>query len=90
MVAGRRSVSAIPPMYSRRFNPARSATAPSPREVGVLDAVLTRPARGTRIVLSGGVSQYNAQQTRGPSNYLQLIAARASMIGILTPDYADR
>jgi NADPH-dependent curcumin reductase CurA len=55
-----------------------------------LDAVLTRLARGARIVLSGGVSQYTAQQARGPSNYLELIFARASMTGFLTPDYADR
>jgi len=56
----------------------------------ILDAVLTRLARGARIVLSGGVSQYNAQQPRGPVHYLELIAARASMTGMLTPDYADR
>jgi NADPH-dependent curcumin reductase CurA len=56
----------------------------------ILDAVLTRLARGAGIVLSGGVSQYNAQQARGPSNYLDLIGARASMTGMLTPDYADR
>jgi NADPH-dependent curcumin reductase len=56
----------------------------------VLDAVLTRLARGARIVLSGGVSQYSAQQDRGPANYLDLIGARASMTGFLTPDYAGR
>ena len=32
----------------------------------------TRLARGARIVLSGGVSQYNAEHARGPSNYLAL------------------
>ena len=36
-------------------------------------------------MLSGGVSQYNAQQAFGPANYLELIAARASMTGFLTP-----
>jgi len=41
-------------------------------------------------VLSGGVSQYNAQQACGPANYLDLIFARAAMTGFLTPDYADR
>ena len=41
-------------------------------------------------MLSGGVSQYNTDQTRGPSNYLELIDARASMTGFVTPDYADR
>ena len=52
--------------------------------------MLPRLARGARIVLSGGLSQYNADRARGPSNYLQLLGARASMIGFLTPDYADR
>jgi NADPH-dependent curcumin reductase CurA len=41
-------------------------------------------------VISGGLSQYNADRPRGPSNYLELLWARASMIGFLTPDYADR
>ncbi len=56
----------------------------------VLDAVLTRLARGARIVICGGISQYNARQARGPANYLALIAARASMTGMLVFDYADR
>ncbi len=56
----------------------------------VLDAVLTHLARGARIVLSGGTSQYNAGEARGPSNYLELLGARASMTGFLTPDYTDR
>jgi len=56
----------------------------------VLDAVLTRLARGARVVLSGGLSQYNADHARGPSNYLELLGARASMTGFITPDYADR
>jgi NADPH-dependent curcumin reductase len=55
-----------------------------------LDAVLTRLRRGARVVLSGGLSQYNSDQTRGPSNYLRLIEARGSMTGFITPDYADR
>ncbi len=56
----------------------------------ILDAVLTQLTRGARVVLSGGLSQYNADQTRGPSNYLLLIRARASMTGFITPDYADQ
>ena len=55
-----------------------------------LEAVLGHLARGARIVLSGGVSQYNTEQPHGPSNYLELINKRASMIGFITPDYADR
>jgi NADPH-dependent curcumin reductase CurA len=56
----------------------------------VLDAVLTRLARGARIVICGAVSQYNAEQVRGPANYLALIAARGSMTGMVVFDYADR
>ena len=56
----------------------------------VLDAVLTRLARGARIILCGAVSQYNAQQVHGPANYLALLVARASMTGMLVFDYRDR
>ena len=56
----------------------------------VLDGVLTGLARGARIVVCGGISQYNAQQPTGPANYLALIPARASMTGMLVFDYTDR
>jgi NADPH-dependent curcumin reductase len=57
----------------------------------VLDAVLTRLARGARIVICGAVSQYNATDgVRGPANYLSLLVARASMTGMVVFDYADR
>jgi NADPH-dependent curcumin reductase len=56
----------------------------------VLDAVLLHLARGARVVISGGLSQYNADRATGPSNYLQLLWRRASMTGFLTPDYEDR
>ena len=56
----------------------------------VLDAVLLHLAVGARVVISGGLSQYNADRPSGPSNYLQLLWQRASMTGFLTPDYADR
>jgi NADPH-dependent curcumin reductase len=56
----------------------------------ILDAALTRLARGARIVISGGVSQYNAERMRGPANYLALIAARGSMTGMVVFDYAQR
>jgi NADPH-dependent curcumin reductase CurA len=56
----------------------------------VLDAVLTRLARGARIIICGAVSQYNAEQVRGPANYLALLVARASMTGMLVFDYQDR
>jgi NADPH-dependent curcumin reductase len=56
----------------------------------ILDAVLTRLARGARIVICGAVSQYNATEVRGPSNYLALLVARASMTGMVVFDYAPR
>jgi NADPH-dependent curcumin reductase CurA len=57
----------------------------------ILDAVLTRLARGARIVICGAVSQYNATEgVRGPSNYLSLLVARASMTGMVVFDYASR
>jgi NADPH-dependent curcumin reductase CurA len=56
----------------------------------ILDAALARLARGARIVLCGGISQYNEQRPRGPGNYLALIPARGSMTGFLVFDYADR
>jgi NADPH-dependent curcumin reductase len=57
----------------------------------ILDAVLTRLARGARIVICGAVSQYNATDgVRGPNNYLSLLVARASMTGMVVFDYAAR
>ena len=57
----------------------------------ILDAVLTRLARGARVVICGAVSQYNATDgVRGPANYLSLLVARASMIGMVVFDYAAR
>jgi NADPH-dependent curcumin reductase CurA len=56
----------------------------------VLDDVLTRLARGARVVISGAISQYNATEApRGPSNYLQLLVARATMTGFVIFDYAE-
>ncbi len=57
----------------------------------ILDAVLTRLARGARIVLCGAVSQYNGSDgVRGPANYMSLLVARAAMIGFVVFDYAAR
>jgi NADPH-dependent curcumin reductase CurA len=56
----------------------------------ILDAVLTRLARGARVVLCGAISQYNEGQVRGPGNYLSLLVNRASMTGMLVFDFADR
>ncbi len=57
----------------------------------ILDAALTRLARGARIVICGAVSQYNATEpVRGPANYLSLLVFRASMKGMVVFDFADR
>lgn len=56
----------------------------------VLDAVLTRLARGARVIICGAVSQYNGAKVQGPANYLMLLVARASMTGMVIFDYADR
>ncbi|WP_175407497.1 NADP-dependent oxidoreductase [Streptomyces sp. TRM64462] len=57
----------------------------------VLDAVLTRLARGARIVVCGAISQYNTtDQVKGPANYMSLLVNRASMTGMVVFDYADR
>ncbi len=57
----------------------------------ILDIALTRLARGARIVICGAVSQYNVTEpVKGPSNYLALLVARASMTGMVVFDYADR
>jgi len=57
----------------------------------ILDAALTRLARGARIVICGAVSQYNATEgVKGPANYLALLVARASMTGMVVFDFATR
>jgi NADPH-dependent curcumin reductase CurA len=56
----------------------------------ILDDVLTRLARGARIIICGAVSQYNETAVRGPANYLMLLVARASMTGMVIFDYVDK
>jgi NADPH-dependent curcumin reductase CurA len=56
----------------------------------ILDEVLRRVARGARVVICGAISQYNAEQPRGPANYMQLLVMRASMTGFLVFDFAAR
>lgn len=57
----------------------------------ILDLVLTRLARGARIVICGAISQYNSEGgMQGPSNYMSLLVNRARMEGFVVFDYADR
>lgn len=57
----------------------------------ILDAVLRRLKLHARIVLCGGISQYNATGVPvGPANYLSLISSRGRMEGFVVIDYLDR
>ena len=57
----------------------------------ILDAVLTRLARGARVVICGAISQYNATApVKGPANDLPLLVNRATMTGIVVADYYPR
>lgn len=56
----------------------------------ILDTVLTRIARGARIVICGAIAQYNEARMEGPGNYMQLLVRRARMEGFVVFDYADR
>ena len=57
----------------------------------ILDAVLTRLARGARIVICGAISQYNnTTPVKGPANYMALLVNRATMKGIMVADYYPR
>lgn len=57
----------------------------------ILEAALANLARGARVVLCGGISQYNnTSPVKGPSNYLSLLVNRATMRGMVVIDYAAR
>jgi NADPH-dependent curcumin reductase CurA len=56
----------------------------------ILDAALAQLAMRARVVLCGGISQYNEDRPVGPRNYLNLIVKRARMEGFLVLDYLDR
>lgn len=57
----------------------------------ILDAVLAQINLGARIVICGGISQYNnTTPVKGPSNYLSLLMNRATMKGMLVLDFVER
>jgi NADPH-dependent curcumin reductase CurA len=57
----------------------------------ILDAALSRLALRGRVVVCGGISQYNAgSDAVGPKNYLSLITNRGRMEGFVVLDYFDR
>ena len=56
----------------------------------ILDAALARLDRHARVVICGAISQYNASEMKGPSNYMSLLVNRATMTGFLVFDFAHR
>jgi len=57
----------------------------------VLDATLLNMAQNGKIILCGGISQYNEQALPpGPRNYMQLVIRRCSMEGFILIDYLDQ
>jgi len=56
-----------------------------------LDAALARLAMRGRVVLCGGIANYNATEPPpGPKNYLNLVVVRGRMEGFLVLDYMPR
>src|SRR5271156_3667723 len=57
----------------------------------ILDAALARLAMRGRVVLCGGIANYNAiEPPPGPKNYLNLIVQRGRMEGFIVTDYMPR
>ena len=57
----------------------------------ILEAALARLNLHGRVVICGGISQYNAgREAVGPKNYLSLITNRGRMEGFVVLDYFDR
>ena len=56
-----------------------------------LQAALGNLAVGARVVICGAITRYETDDPpAGPSNYFQLVHKRATMQGILSPDYKDQ
>lgn len=55
-----------------------------------LDHGLANLARGARVVICGAISQYNNRAMYGPTNYMKIVTARATMTGIIVFDFQER
>ncbi|ORX99317.1 zinc-binding dehydrogenase [Basidiobolus meristosporus CBS 931.73] len=55
-----------------------------------LDYALERINLNGRIVVCGGISQYNTAKPYGPQKYMNLISQRAKMEGFIVFDYKDK
>lgn len=56
----------------------------------ILDVGLAHLARGARVVICGAISQYNEPRMRGPSNYMKIVTARATLTGIIVFDFQEQ
>ncbi len=57
----------------------------------ILDDALMNMAQKGRVVLCGGISQYNESELpSGPRNYMQLVIRRCRMEGFILIDYLDQ
>ena len=56
----------------------------------VLEAALGNLAWHARIILCGAISNYNADEPRGPRNYMNLLVRRSRMEGFVVFDYFSR
>ncbi len=57
----------------------------------MLNTVLGMNNVGSRFVICGAISQYNATQLApGPGNYIRLLTKRSRMEGFIVLDFADR
>lgn len=56
----------------------------------ILEAALGNLARHARVVLCGAISNYNAEVSHGPRNYMNLLVRRARMEGFVVFDYFPR
>jgi len=53
----------------------------------ILNAALMLLNHGSRVVLCGGISQYQNPDIQGPKNYLQLLTTSSLMQGFIILDY---
>lgn len=57
----------------------------------ILDAALLNMALHGRVVICGGISQYNAEEVPpGPRNYMQIVLRRLTVRGFILFDFAKR
>jgi len=56
----------------------------------ILNQCLARIAKYGRVVLCGGISQYNSTQPEGPAAYMLLVTMKGKMQGFIVMDYVLR